>query len=79
MRMPEVMIAILLVLLLAGCKEEKLARGETAPALAAFDLQGKPASLERWEGGVSQLLVGQLRRLSRGNGYAADAQPTLAG
>lgn len=50
MRMPEVMIAILLVLLLAGCKEEKLARGETAPALAAFDLQGKPASLERWEG-----------------------------
>ena len=50
MRMPEVMIAMLLVLLLAGCKEEKLARGETAPALAAFDLQGKPASLERWEG-----------------------------
>ncbi|HEC2578429.1 TlpA family protein disulfide reductase [Raoultella ornithinolytica] len=50
MRMPEVMIAILLVLLLASCKEEKLARGETAPALAAFDLQGKPASLERWEG-----------------------------
>ena len=50
MRMPEVMITILLLLLLAGCKEEKLARGETAPALAAFDMQGKPASLERWEG-----------------------------
>lgn len=49
MRMPKIMLVLLLVLL-SGCKEEKLARGETAPALAAFDLQGKPASLKRWEG-----------------------------
>ncbi|MFH2503947.1 TlpA disulfide reductase family protein [Klebsiella indica] len=49
MRMPKVVFVLLLVLL-SGCKEEKLARGEAAPALAAFDLQGKPASLKRWEG-----------------------------
>lgn len=49
MRMPKVMFVLLLVLL-GGCKEEKLARGETAPALAAFDLQGESASLERWRG-----------------------------
>lgn len=49
MRMPEVMLLLALVLL-GGCKEEKLARGETAPALAAFDLQEEPASLERWRG-----------------------------
>ena len=51
MRLPDVMMLLLLVLLLpGGCKEEKLARGETAPALAAFDLQGQPAGLERWQG-----------------------------
>ncbi len=51
MRMPDVMMLLLLILLLpAGCKEEKLARGETAPALATFDLQGQPAGLERWRG-----------------------------
>lgn len=49
MRMPKVMLVLLLVLL-GGCKEEKLARGEAAPALAAFDLQGESASLERWQG-----------------------------
>ena len=31
MRMPEVMLFLTLALL-SGCKEEKLARGETAPA-----------------------------------------------
>jgi hypothetical protein len=54
MRMPEVMIAILLVLLLAGCKEEKLARGETAPALAAFDLQG---NLPAWNVGKGRRCI----------------------
>ncbi len=57
MRMPEVMITILLLLLLAGCKEEKLARGETAPALAALickanlpagTLGGKAVYLNFW-------------------------------
>ncbi|MFS6931433.1 TlpA family protein disulfide reductase [Klebsiella oxytoca] len=49
MRMPEVMLFLTLALL-SGCKEEKLARGETAPALAAFDLQESPVSLDRWRG-----------------------------
>lgn len=49
MRMPKVIIMLLLTLLV-GCKEEKLARGELAPALAAFDLQDNAASLERWHG-----------------------------
>ncbi|VDR26789.1 thiol-disulfide oxidoreductase [Raoultella terrigena] len=49
MRMPKVIIMLLLTLLV-GCKEEKLARGEPAPALAAFDLQDNAASLERWRG-----------------------------
>lgn len=39
-----------LAVLLSGCKEEKLAVGETAPALAAFDLQGKASGLDRWQG-----------------------------
>ncbi|ENO7812536.1 TlpA family protein disulfide reductase [Salmonella enterica] len=37
-------------ILISACKEEKLAVGEPAPALAAFDLQGQESSLERWEG-----------------------------
>ncbi|WP_058910065.1 TlpA family protein disulfide reductase [Entomohabitans teleogrylli] len=41
---------VLLLALLSGCKEEKLAIGETAPALAAFDLRGQEASLQRWQG-----------------------------
>ena len=41
---------LLLLVLLSGCKEEKLAQGSPAPALAAFDLQGKDASLESWKG-----------------------------
>lgn len=43
-------IALLLLVLLSGCKEEKLAQGAPAPALAAFDLQGKEATLARWQG-----------------------------
>ncbi len=39
-----------LAVLLSGCKEEKLAVGETAPALAAFDLQGQESGLDRWQG-----------------------------
>ncbi|MTH47323.1 TlpA family protein disulfide reductase [Intestinirhabdus alba] len=39
-----------LVALIGGCKEEKLATGEPAPALAAFDLQGNESGLERWKG-----------------------------
>ena len=41
---------LLLLVLLSGCKEEKLAQGSPAPALAAFDLQGKDVSLESWKG-----------------------------
>ncbi|WP_431221778.1 TlpA family protein disulfide reductase [Serratia sp. L9] len=37
-------------LLLNGCKEEKAEVGAAAPALAAYDLQGNPASLEKWQG-----------------------------
>lgn len=40
----------LLILLLAGCKQEQLTIGEPAPALAAFDLQGKPTALSQWQG-----------------------------
>lgn len=43
-------MVLLLVVLLGGCKEEKLAQGAPAPALAAFDLHGKDASLESWKG-----------------------------
>lgn len=43
-------MVLLVLALLSGCKEEKLAQGEIAPALAAFDLQGKEASLDRWRG-----------------------------
>ncbi|MEL2617354.1 TlpA disulfide reductase family protein [Escherichia coli] len=37
-------------ILISGCKEEKLAVGAPAPALAAFDLQGQESGLERWQG-----------------------------
>ncbi|MEN3260861.1 TlpA disulfide reductase family protein [Sodalis endosymbiont of Spalangia cameroni] len=43
-------LLVLLLALLGGCKEETLAQGEIAPALAAFDMQGKEASLDRWRG-----------------------------
>ena len=43
-------VVLLLLVLLSGCKEEKLAQGAPAPALAAFDLHGKDASLDSWKG-----------------------------
>ncbi len=43
------MVLVLLVLL-SGCKEEKLAKGAPAPALAAFDMYGKDVSLDSWKG-----------------------------
>ncbi|OZI15469.1 thioredoxin [Sodalis-like symbiont of Philaenus spumarius] len=49
MQWRKVMVVLVLVLI-GGCKEEKLAQGKIAPALAAFDLQGKEAHLERWRG-----------------------------
>ncbi|RDT55067.1 TlpA family protein disulfide reductase [Escherichia coli] len=43
-------VVLLLLVLLSGCKEEKLAQGAPAPALAAFDLHGRDASLDSWKG-----------------------------
>ncbi|CAK8744274.1 hypothetical protein SODG_007366 [Sodalis praecaptivus] len=51
-------LLILLLALLGGCKEETLAQGEIAPALAAFDMQGKEASLDRWRGKASISISG---------------------
>jgi peroxiredoxin len=42
--------AALLLAVLAGCREDKLAIGEPAPALAATDPAGEPASLDTWRG-----------------------------
>ncbi|BDT24178.1 TlpA family protein disulfide reductase [Citrobacter freundii] len=39
-----------ILVLISGCKEEKLVVGQQAPALATFDLQGGKAGLERWRG-----------------------------
>ncbi|ABS45836.1 TlpA family protein disulfide reductase [Yersinia pestis] len=39
-----------LLLLLSACKQEKVALGEVAPTLAAYDLQGEAVALEQWEG-----------------------------
>lgn len=39
-----------ILVLISGCKEEKLVVGQQAPALATFDLQGGEAGLERWRG-----------------------------
>lgn len=43
-------IILSLTVLISGCKEEKLAVGKPAPALATFDLQGRESGLERWQG-----------------------------
>ena len=40
----------LLLAALAGCREYKLAIGEPAPALAAINPAGEPASLDTWRG-----------------------------
>ncbi len=45
-------------ILISGCKEEKLAVGAPAPALAAFDLQGRESGLERWQGKAVYLNFG---------------------
>ncbi len=37
-----------ILVLISGCKEEKLVVGQQAPALATFDLQGGKVGLERW-------------------------------
>ena len=33
-----------------ACKEESAVIGQTAPAIAAYDLQGNPAQLDDWQG-----------------------------
>lgn len=38
------------LLALTGCKEQSAAIGEPAPALAAYDLQGKQVDLKDWQG-----------------------------
>lgn len=43
-------VALALALLLAGCKDEKVSIGASAPALAAYDLHGQPVELARWQG-----------------------------
>ncbi|WP_114194731.1 TlpA family protein disulfide reductase [Edaphovirga cremea] len=44
------LVALMALTLLAGCKQEKVALGKEAPALAAYDLQGEQVSLDRWQG-----------------------------
>ncbi len=41
---------IVLFTLLAGCRQEQVSIGNTAPPLAAFDLQGQQVNLDRWQG-----------------------------
>lgn len=62
-------------ILISGCKEEKLAVGAPAPALAAFDLQGRESGLERWQGKAVYLNFG-LRDagVPSGNGHAGSAE-----
>jgi len=43
-------LLFILLVALAGCKEEKLALGEPAPQLAAFDSLGHEAKLDAWQG-----------------------------
>lgn len=54
-----------LLLLLSACKQEKVALGEVAPTLAAYDLQGEAVALEAMgrQAGLSQLLVSKLWRV----------------
>jgi peroxiredoxin len=48
--LPAALATALLLAALAGCREEKLAIGDPAPALAATDPAGEPASLDTWRG-----------------------------
>ncbi|XBS68622.1 TlpA disulfide reductase family protein [Acerihabitans sp. KWT182] len=42
---------LVLAAVLGGCKDEqRVSIGAQAPSLAAFDLQGRPAALEKWRG-----------------------------
>lgn len=42
--------ALALFAALAGCKQQQVAVGAPAPALAAFYLDGRPAALDQWRG-----------------------------
>ncbi|HEY0209856.1 TlpA disulfide reductase family protein [Acerihabitans sp.] len=46
----KIFCALALLTALAGCKEQQVAVGAPAPALAAFDLNGRPAALGQWRG-----------------------------
>ncbi|MEC5317623.1 TlpA disulfide reductase family protein [Brenneria populi subsp. brevivirga] len=46
----KVLLALCALAALGGCKEERVSIGEKAPALAAYDLAGRPAELARWQG-----------------------------
>ncbi|TKI04773.1 TlpA family protein disulfide reductase [Martelella alba] len=39
-----------LAALLAGCKQQEVSIGSPAPSLAAFDIHGQAATLEKWRG-----------------------------
>ena len=58
-------------ILISGCKEEKLAVGAPAPALAAFDLQGQES------GGVPEFLGCGMRGVPSGNGHAGSAEQKM--
>lgn len=49
-RLRRLTFSVLALLALAGCKEETLALGKTAPALAVYDLAGNEATLAQWRG-----------------------------
>lgn len=49
-RLPKTLFVVLLLASLAGCREEQLAIGQPAPALAATDPAGEPTSLDAWRG-----------------------------
>lgn len=66
-------------ILISGCKEEKLAVGAPAPALAAFDLQGQESGLERWQGKAVYLNFWSAGcgGVPGGNGHAGSAEQKM--
>lgn len=66
-------------ILISGCKEEKLAVGAPAPALAAFDLQGQESGLERWQGKAVYLNFWSAGcgGVPSGNGHAGSAEQKM--
>lgn len=65
-------------ILISGCKEEKLAVGALAPALAAFDLQGQESGLERWQGKAVYLNFWSAGcGVPSGNGHAGSAEQKM--